>query len=86
MPRKVRVDVAETPQRLRSPITSEVQYTDDERDFLLALDRYKRLNRRPCPTWREVLAVAVSVGFRRVGGPGPLPVFGGRPSLKVKNA
>jgi hypothetical protein len=41
-------------------------YTDNERDFLLAMDRFKREHQRPFPTWREVLAVVESLGWRRV--------------------
>ena len=38
-----------------------------------AMDRYKRENRRPFPTWSEVLEVLRSLGYRRVAEPGPLP-------------
>ncbi len=37
------------------------------------MDRYKRENRRPFPTWSEVLEVLRSLGYRRVAEPGPLP-------------
>ena len=33
---------------------------------MLALERYKRERKRPFPTWREVLAVAKSLGYRLV--------------------
>lgn len=46
----------------------------DEVEFMMAVDAYKRLRRRPFPTWREVLAVARSLGYRKVAEPGPLPV------------
>jgi hypothetical protein len=45
-------------------------YTDDEREFLLAMDHYKRTQRRPYPTWREVLRVLKSLGYRK---PPPTP-------------
>jgi hypothetical protein len=38
-----------------------------------AMDRYKRENRRPFPTWSEVLEVLRSLGYRRVAEPTPLP-------------
>lgn len=60
---------------LRSPATSQVEYTDAERQFMLAMDRYKRSNRRPYPTWREVLKVLESLGYRQVDEPGELPEF-----------
>jgi hypothetical protein len=41
-------------------------YSDDELDFLRAIERFKRENSRPHPTWAEVLAVAKSIGYRRV--------------------
>jgi hypothetical protein len=46
-------------------------YTDEERAFLVAMERYKRQRRRPFPTWREVLAVVHSLGYRRVAEPRP---------------
>lgn len=59
------------------PLTTDVTfvYTDDELDFLRAIDRYKTDSRRPHPHWSEVLAVLVSRGWRRVAEPGPLPRF-----------
>lgn len=42
------------------------EYTDDEREFMLAVERYKREKRRPFPTCREILAVAKSLGYRKV--------------------
>jgi len=41
-------------------------YTDDEREFLMAIDRYKHVHHRPFPTWREVLRVLKSLGYARV--------------------
>jgi hypothetical protein len=46
-------------------------YTDEERLFLMAMERYKRERRRPYPTWREVLQVVVSLGYRKVADPRP---------------
>jgi len=40
-------------------------YTDEEFEFLKAVDRYKRERRRPFPTWREVLMVLKSLGWRK---------------------
>jgi hypothetical protein len=45
-------------------------YTDEEREFLQAIDRYKRAKRRPYPTWREVLNVLRGLGWRKVTPPG----------------
>jgi hypothetical protein len=46
-------------------------YTDDEREFLIMIDRYKRLYRRPHPTWRQVLDVLKGLGWRKVGEESP---------------
>jgi hypothetical protein len=55
-------------------------YSDDEREFLVAMERYKRERRRPFPTCREVLAVLLSLGYRRVPlfphPPAPSPMKG----------
>ncbi len=34
--------------------------------FLKAVERYQRRHRRRYPTWREVLAIAHALGYRRV--------------------
>ena len=60
-------------RRLIDPTTCERDYTDDESDFMKAMDRYKRENRRPFPTWSEVLEVLRSLGYRRVAEPTALP-------------
>ena len=41
-------------------------YSDEEREFLVAMEAYKRQHRRPFPTWREVLHVVHCLGYRRV--------------------
>ena len=41
-------------------------YSDDEREFFMAMESYKRRGRRPFPTWREVLHVIQCLGYRRV--------------------
>jgi hypothetical protein len=60
-------------RRLIDPTTCERDYNDDETEFMKAMDRYKRENRRPFPTWSEVLEVLRSLGYRRVAEAGPLP-------------
>ena len=68
-------------RRLIDPTTCERDYTDDESDFMKAMDRYKRENRRPFPTWSEVLEVLRSLGYRRVAEPTALP--GGKKESRV---
>ena len=58
----------------RNPVGCEENYpgsdySDEEREFLLAIDRYKRSRRRPHPTWREVLDVLRQLGWRKVPPP-----------------
>src|SRR5204863_4772768 len=53
-------------RRLIDPTTCERDYNDEETEFMKAMDRYKRENRRPFPTWSEVLEVLRSLGYRRV--------------------
>ena len=60
-------------RRLIDPTTCERDYSDDETDFMKAMDRYKRENRRPFPTWSEVLEVMRSLGYRKVAEPTDLP-------------
>jgi hypothetical protein len=47
--------------------------TPDELEFLKAMERYQRRMRRRYPTWREVLAVLHSLGYRKLPDPPPAP-------------
>ncbi|HEV3142850.1 MAG TPA: hypothetical protein VGZ47_03085 [Gemmataceae bacterium] len=51
----------------------------DEVEFMKAMDQYKRDNRRPFPTWSEVLEVLRALGYRKVHSPAELPRFGSPP-------
>ncbi len=59
------------PPRIGGPeqVFPGCDYSDEERAFLLAMERYKRRARRPFPTCREVLYVLHSLGYRKVAGP-----------------
>jgi hypothetical protein len=46
---------------------------DEATAFKKAMDRYKRENRRPFPTWSEVLEVLRSLGYRKVADETDLP-------------
>jgi hypothetical protein len=37
------------------------------------MDQYKRANRRPFPTWSEVLEVLRALGYRKTEAPTALP-------------
>lgn len=73
-------------RRLIDPTTCERDYSDDETDFMKAMDRYKRENRRPFPTWSEVLEVMRSLGYRKVAEPTDLPGNGRKPQAAVEAA
>ena len=53
----------------------EGQMSDEQFQFLMAIDEYKRTNTRPFPTWTEVLEVIKALGYRKVTDPQPLKPF-----------
>lgn len=52
-----------------SSINIGSDYTDEEREFMAAMDRFKRDHHKPFPTCRDVLAVIWSLGYRRLASP-----------------
>ncbi len=56
-------------RRQIDPTTCERDYTDDEIEFMKAMDTYKRSSGREFPTWSEVLEVVSSLGYRKVAEP-----------------
>jgi hypothetical protein len=66
---------ADLPERRRQvdPTTCERDYTDEEIVFMKSMDNYKRDNRRPFPTWSEVLEVLRALGYRKVADATALP-------------
>ena len=38
---------------------------EEQFEFLMAIDEYKRANQRPFPTWTEVLEVIRKLGYRK---------------------
>jgi hypothetical protein len=60
-------------RRQVDPTTCEKDYNDEEIIFMKAMDQYKRSNRRPFPTWSEVLEVLRSLGYRKTEEPTALP-------------
>jgi hypothetical protein len=47
----------------------EGQMSQDQFEFLMAIDEYKQKNSRPFPTWTEVLEVIKALGYRKVAEP-----------------
>ena len=62
-----------TPDRRKShrrrqidPTTCEREYSENEIEFMHALDEYKRLSGRMFPTCSEILEVLYNIGYRKV--------------------
>jgi hypothetical protein len=55
-------------RRRIDPTTFEKQYTKDELEFMNAMQRFKDQTGRPFLSHREVLRIALSLGYRKAGG------------------
>ncbi len=53
----------------------EGEMTDEQFEFIMAIDQYKRENARPFPAWTEVLEVIKALGYRKVAEPCSLQPF-----------
>jgi len=49
--------------------------TEEQFEFLMVIDRYKKENRRPFPSWTEVLEVIKAMGYRKVAEQQSLEAF-----------
>ena len=70
--RRLGLDRRRGPGRRRSDdrrSAEEGNMSDEQFEFLMAIDQYKRKNARPFPTWTEVLEVIKALGYRRVAEP-----------------
>lgn len=56
-------------RRQIDPTTCERDYSQDEVDFMNAMNDYKRRSGRQFPTWSEVLEVLRAMGYRKVEEP-----------------
>ena len=63
-------------RRQIDPTTCERDYSDDEIEFMKAIDKYRRENGRPFPTWSEVLEVVRLLGYQKVTTQAPELVTG----------
>jgi hypothetical protein len=52
-------------RRRIDPTTFDKQYTDDEMEFMNAMQRFKESSGKSFPTYREVIRVVVGLGYRR---------------------
>lgn len=48
----------------------EGELNDEQFEFVMAIEEYKRLNHKPFPTWTEVLEVVRYLGYRKVAAMG----------------
>ena len=54
----------------------EGEMDDEQFTFIMAIDEYKRANKRPFPTYTEILEIAKALGYRKVADPKPLNQIG----------
>ena len=76
--RRLGLDRRRGPGRRRNDerkAAEEGQMSDEQFEFLMAIDEYRRKNARPFPTWTEVLEVIKALGYRRVAEPKSLEPF-----------
>jgi len=73
--RRLELDRRRGPGRRRSDVrkcAEEGQMSDEQFEFLMAINEYKKKNTRPFPTWTEVLEIIKALGYRKVAEPQPL--------------
>lgn len=73
--RRLSLEVTRGPGKRRDDYrkaAEEGEMTDEQFDFLMAIQEYKNKNNRPFPTWTEVLAVVKALGYRKVADPQPI--------------
>ena len=76
--RRLGLDRRRGPGRRRSDerkSAEEGEMSDEQFEFVMAIDEYKRKNTRPFPTWTEVLEVIKALGYRKVAEPQSLKQF-----------
>ena len=47
----------------------EGEMDDEQFAFIMAIDEYKRANKRPFPSYTEILEIAKALGYRKVAEP-----------------
>jgi len=40
--------------------------TNSQFEFIMAIEEYKRVNKRPFPSWTEILDILTALGYRKV--------------------
>jgi len=70
--RRLGLDRCRGPGRRRGDdrkAAEEGHMSDEQFEFLMAIEEYKRANSKPFPTWTEVLEVMKALGYRKVAAP-----------------
>jgi len=70
--RRMGLDRRRGPGRRRSEdrkAAEEGEMTDEQFEFIMAINEYKQVNKRPFPTWTEVLDIIRALGYRKVADP-----------------
>ena len=70
--RRLGLDRRRGPGRRRTDdrkAAEEGYMSDEQFEFLMAIDAYKKQNTKPFPTWTEVLEVIKALGYRKVAEP-----------------
>ncbi|MDD5063886.1 MAG: hypothetical protein PHQ35_03890 [Phycisphaerae bacterium] len=73
--RRLGLDRRRGPGKRRSEerrAAEEGQMSDEQFEFVMAIDEYKRKNASPFPTLTEILEVIKTLGYRKVAEPQPL--------------
>lgn len=73
--RRLGLDRCRGPGRRRSDdrkAAEEGHMSDEQFEFLMAIEEYKKANAKPFPTWTEILEVMKAMGYRKVAEPQPL--------------
>lgn len=50
----------------KQEVNAGSQYSDEEKEFLQAIQAYQKKHRRRFPAFTEILAIAKSLGYRKV--------------------
>lgn len=70
--RRTGLDRRRGPGRRRSDArraAEEGEMTEEQFDFILAIEEYKKVNNRPFPSWTEILDIIKAIGYRKVADP-----------------
>ena len=70
--RRTGLDRRRGPGRRRSEdrrSAEEGEMNDEQFEFIMAINEYKSVNKRPFPSWTEILDIIKALGYRKVAQP-----------------